>query len=156
MAQSADVRAELTAESKRVIEKAIKFNAMPTLRRELTAATQPLAPAVKRVVRSLPSSRKRVGEKGGSLRSAVANAVTRKIKLSRRSMLILVTSIPHGGKSNLARAFEGEIPWRHPVFGHEPTVDQESHPFFYKTLKKYEPIIAARVKAALDKVERKL
>lgn len=150
------VRMELTEQSKVVIEKAIRFNALPELRRELTTATAPMAPAVKRAARSLPSNRKRVGAKSGSLRSALANAIQRKIKLSPKGLTILITDVPHGGKENLGRSVEGTIPWEHPTFGHPPVVTQRPMPFFYRTLNKYEPIIAARVKAVMDKLESEL
>ena len=157
MAQSSDIRAELTADSKRLVEKAIKFNAMPELRREIAAAMRPLAMAAKRVVRNAPSKRtSKRNAPGGSLRVAIANAITTKIRLSRRSILALVTVVPQGGKSNLARAYEGEIPWDHPVFGHDPTVSQEPNPFFYRTLNKYAPLIEARVRAVMINLERKL
>lgn len=157
MASTEDVRMELTAESERVIAKMIRADALPDLRKALVEASEPMVPAVKRAARGLPSTRSRRQTPGGSLRNQLANAVKRKIKLStRRSPMVLITNVPQGAKSNLARAVEGEIPWEHPTFGHEPTVRQTPMPFFYSTLEKYAPFVEARVRKVLDDFEHQL
>jgi len=157
MSSAPNIRVELTAQSERVLLKMRKFDAMPQVRREIIAAMKPMASAAKRAVRNAPSKRtSKRDSPGGSLRSAIARAITTKVRFSRRNIMALVTVVPHGGKANLARAYEGEIPWDHPTFGHDPEQHQEPNPFFYRTLDKYEPVIAARVKAVLDKLEREL
>lgn len=157
MASSENVRLELTEQSRRVLASMQKADALPDLRKALIEASEPMVPAVKRAARGLPSTRSRKNTPGTSLRNALANAVKRKIKLtSKRTPLVLITNIPQGAKSNLARAVEGEIPWEHPVFGHPPNVTQEPMPFFYRTLNKYAPFVETRVRAVLDQFERKI
>lgn len=151
---TSNVRMELTAQGIRVVEKMERADALKPLRRELMTATADMAPAVKRVARRLPSQDTRTKN---SLRTALANAVQRKVKLTlRRGVMVLITVVPHGGKENLARAIEGIIPWQHPTFGHDPVVDQEPMTFFYKTLQKFEQTIEARVRSVLTKFESEL
>jgi hypothetical protein len=157
MASSEDVKMELTAESRAIIQRMKHADALPDLRKALIEASDPMVPAVKRAARGLPSVRSRYKTPNGSLRNALANAVKRKVKLtSKRVPLVLITNVPQGGKSNIARAVEGEIPWEHPTFGHNPTVSQEAMPFFYRTLEKYAPIVEQRVRKVLTEFAQKL
>ena len=143
-----------TEQTERTIAKLKGSDAMPQLRREMRAATQPIVPAARKAARQTPSRRKRT--KVDSLRTAVANSITRKIKLSTRRVMIVIVSIPHGGKSNLGSVLEGDKPWRHPTYGHSPEVDQESHPFFAKTIRRYEAPIERSLQRVLTEFEKRL
>jgi len=155
MAQDA-VRLEMTDQAKRVVAKLIAADAMPALRKEIREATDPIVPAIRNEVKSLPSQYKITSEKGGSLRAAVAAAMKRSIKLSKRTVAVSIQNVPHGGKSNLARVLEGELPWNHPTFGHKPKVSQPSHPYFFRTVEKFGPSIEVKVREVLSKFEREL
>lgn len=154
--KGSDIGAELTAESDKTIEKLIKADLMKDLRTEMNTATEPLAPAAKTAARQLPSGRPRRKTPGGSLRNQVANAISRKIKISANSVLIVITGQNKGDKSNLSRVLEGEIPWEHPTFGHDPTVNQKPEPFFYRTLDAMMPEVAAKIEDVLKKLEQRL
>lgn len=150
------VRFEMTEQAQRVVAKLIKANAMPALRKQISEATAPILPAMRAEVKQSPSQFKATTEKGGSLRAAVAAAMKRSIRLSRRTVSVSIQNVPHGGKSNLARVFEGELPWEHPTFGHAPRVTQPSHPFFFRTVEKFGPAIEAKVRTVLSTFEREL
>jgi len=154
MARNEFATIQMTAQSQAIVKRLKGSDVMPDLRREMRAATQPLQPAARQAARRLPSQRRRT--KVDSLRTAIANAITRKLKLSQRQVLVAIVAIPKGGKSNLARALEGEIPWEHPTYGHDPIVTQEAHPFFKKTLDKYEPSVTRAIEGVLTKFERRL
>lgn len=151
-----NARLEPTTDTVQKLARLSKADAMPELRAGMRTATSPIVAAVKRAARSLPSGRSRRNTPGGSLRNAVANSVTRRMKLSARTVVITIKAIPKGGKSNLSRCLEGEIPWDHPTFGHKPDVAQEPKPFFYKTIESIEPAVIAKVDAVVSEFERRL
>lgn len=151
-----DMRLEMTDQAKRIVLKLKMANAMPILRRQLREATDPIVPALRAEVKATPSQNRVKSEKGGSLRGAVAAAMKRQIQLTTRTVRVAIVNKPHGGKSNLARVLEGEIPWKHPTYGHKPEVIQQSHPYFFRTVEKFGPEIDLRVRAVLNKIEREL
>lgn len=155
MAESA-VRVELTEQGKRAVAKMLEVDAMPELRKEMREATEEIQPALRAAVKETPSKQKLGTVKGGSLRAAVALSIKRVIKLGKRDVAVLIVWKPAGGKSNLGRVLEGEIPWKHPTFGHDPEVTQESHPFFFKTVEKFGPELDRKVTEVLSDIERKL
>lgn len=142
----------------RALRKLSRADAMKSLRVRMGVATSPLTPAVKRAARDIPSthSRYKAQERGGSLRSAVANTIQRKIKFSPRSIIVLIKQVPKGGKSNLASVLEGTKVWQHPTYGHEPEVTQDPHPFFYETIEKMEPAVTREVEKVMRDFERTL
>jgi hypothetical protein len=156
--KSSSYRAELTAKSMVTIAKLRTADVMPELRAEIRTATNPIQPAVRNAARSIPSghSRYKAKERGGSLRSAVANTIVRKLKFSSRTVSAVIAQVPHGGKSNLANVLEGTIPWKHPTYGHDPEVEQPPHPFFYRAIETLIPGVNARIETVLEKFERKL
>jgi hypothetical protein len=133
-------------------------DAMPALRREMREATRPLQPGVRQAVRSLPSghSRYKAAERGGSLRTAVAGSIVRKLRVGQRRVSVVIAEVPRGGKSNLANVLEGTIPWEHPTYGRDPVQHQDPHPFFYNTIEKMVPAINRRIETVLDQFERML
>ena len=152
------VHAELTAQSEATIRKLAKSDAMPILRREMRSATQPLVPAAKQAARQLPSSRATKKARGGdvSLRRAVANSITRKMRLTGKIVQIAIIGVPKGGKSNLGSVLEGIKPWTHPVYGRTPAITQKPHPFFLKALEEHEPAVTRDIERVLDKFESTL
>lgn len=146
-------KVEITAETIRTVAKLKGSDAMPDLRRQMRAATSAMQPAVRAAVRATPSAKKRDRD---SLRSAVASSVQRKIKLSTKKVLVVITCVPRGGKSNLARVLEGDIIWRHPVYGHLPEIYQTPHPFFWQTVENLIPETNSQIESVLENFERKL
>ena len=155
-ATSSPIRVELTEQGRRTVAKMLAIDAMPELRREMREATDEIQPALRAAVKETPSKQKVATEKKGSLRGAVAMSMKRVIKLGKRDVTVLIVNKPHGGKSNLARVLEGEIPWKHPTYGHDPVVDQDSHPFFWKTVERFAPELDRKVTEVLSDIERKL
>ena len=153
---SSEIRVELTDSGKRAVAKLAATDAMPHLRKEMRLATDEFQPALRAAALATPSGRKKTTEKGGSLRAAVAASIKRVVKLGKREVVVLVTNLPHGGKSNLARVLEGEIPWSHPTFGHDPTVTQTSHPFFWRTIAELAPRVDEKVTKVLSDIESEL
>jgi hypothetical protein len=152
-----EIRGELDARSKRTLAKLTRADAKPALRKALVKATTPTQRIVRQAARALPSKRSRRKTPGGSLRNAIANSVTRKIKISLKGIAVIITVVPRGGKSNLGKVFEGEIsPWRHPTFGHAPEVEQAPEPFFYRTINEQLPVVALEIERALDEFEKSL
>lgn len=151
-------RVRLTAASKVTIAKLAHADAMPPLRKRMRTATSPITSAVKQAARNIPSthSRYKAAERGGSLRSAVANTIQRKMKFSTRNVSVIIAQVPSGGKSNLASVLEGVKPWDHPTYGHDPKVHQEPHPFFYDTIEKMEPAVNREIETVLSEFERML
>jgi hypothetical protein len=153
--KSAPVRMELTAESQRTLHKLVEADVKADLRKQMMVATQPLVPAVKAAALHkihAPGTRRNKA----SLSSQVANAVSRSIKMTARQIVASINLTAKGNLSNLARVVEGEIPWRHPTFGHDPEVDQPKRPFFYATLAALIPTISREIEKVLDEVEKKL
>ena len=156
--RSNSVRVELTAQSQVAVSKLKHADAMPALRKKMREATSPLQPAVRSAARSLPSqfSRYKAKERGGSLRTAVANSIVRKMKFSKRRVSVIIAQVPKGGKSNLATVLDGEKEWNHPTYGHKPEVTQEPHPFFFRTIGKLEPSVNRRIESVLDDFGRSI
>ena len=146
---------ELTAESRRSLEKLAKADLMPDLRKQMMVATQPLAPAVKAVARHKIQAPGTTRNKA-SLSTQVANAVGRSIVTTTRQISVAIELSCKGNLSNLARAVEGEIPWHHPTFGHDPDVNQRSRPFFFRTLEAMMPSVAAKLESVFTEFEKRL
>jgi hypothetical protein len=149
-------RMQLTAQSERTLRNLQRCDAMPELRVALKLAAKPMVADAKDAARNLPSKRKRVGAASGSLRSAVANSIISKIRFTKRDAVVLIKAVPRGGKSNLSRLVEGEIPWEHPTYGHKPEDTQAATPFFYKAMEKHAPLVERIIRDVLVKFERKL
>jgi len=111
---------------------------MPGMKKEMNMVANVAVNAVRGAARDIPSKQRRSKD---SLRSALARGVKKKLKETKNDVTAVITCKGSGGnpKANLARAVDGEIPWRHPTFGHDPVVDQKSHEFFYSTLDSLEP-----------------
>ena len=150
----AQVTMSLDARSRRELARIGKGSVNKELRAALVESTSGAVPAVRAKIRSYPSQKGK--RKRDSLRSQIAMAIKRRIKATSRGSFVAIVSEPSGGLANLACAVEGEIPWQHPTFGHEPTVDQNPMPFFYETLEKIIPGIEFRVRQALIRFETKI
>lgn len=152
--RTSSLKAELDAQSKRTLAKLSKADPMKPIRKNLMLATQPIVPAEKAAARTLPSKDKRTRD---SLRTALANAVTRKVRVSHASIAVIIGVLSKGGKANLARVVEGEIgPWQHPTYGHDPKVTQASHAWFYPTIQKMVRGVSNQIEKVLSDVEKQL
>jgi hypothetical protein len=78
------------------------------------------------------------------------------MKFSGRSVMVVIKSVPSGGKSNLATVLEGSKPWVHPTYGHKPEVTQSPAPFFFGTIEKLEPAVNREIESVLEEFGRML
>lgn len=130
------------------------------LRRNLRAAVKPMVPAVRAAALAIPAH----GPASTGLRGRLAKATRVQVSLTPRKVGVSILVDPKKmgpGEKNLPAYMEGmpvgrkgDTRWRHPVFGHSDRrwASQDSHPFFYDTLRSLAPRSAAAVKAALDEV----
>lgn len=153
--KSSDFSAQLTAESRRNLERLAKADLMPDLRKEVMSSTQPLVSAVKEAARHKVHAPGQARTRA-SLSSQIANAVGRSVVTTSRQVTAQITLTCKGNLSNLARSVEGIIPWEHPTFGHDPKVRQRPRPFFYATLETLTPRVANQIERVLSKLEKKL
>lgn len=155
MAESAPVSLKPTVETEKTLRKLVEADIRSDLRKRMMGATQPLVPAVKAAARHkvhAPGTRRNKA----SLSSQVANAVTRSITLAGGRILASIDLKAKGNLSNLARAVEGDIPWNHPTFGHDPQVSQPHRPFFYATLTALMPQVSREIEKIFGDLEKKL
>jgi hypothetical protein len=151
-------KGELTPQSRAKLAQLRRLDGMPPLRKRMTIATSPLVAAIKDAVRHLPSSHSRykTKERGGSLRNAVATTIQRKVRITQRTLLVIIKQVPKGGKSNLASVLEGTKPWIHPTYGHKPEVTQEPEPFFFDTIERTLPSLDREINRVLRDIDRQL
>ena len=107
-------------------------------RRELRAAAAPLVPVVRQAALGIPVK----GTAGpAGLRRRLAKATRLRVKTVGKgaSVQILVDPrrMPSGEKAlpQYMEGLPGHSRWRHPVFGHDVWVQQDSHPFFFPALR---------------------
>ena len=144
-----NVRVDLTAASKRTLKNLEGTDLMPSLRKAMRKATRGSDLTVKRAARALPSKSHDTGT--DSLRAEVARSVKRRVRVNSREVMVGILIVPHGGKSNLARAMEGTIHWQHMVYGRKGTEDlQEPQPFFFQAIAEITPGVESEVIRVLD------
>jgi len=112
-------------------------------RRELRAAAAPMVPAARAAALAIPAK----GPKSTGLRKALAKSV--KLSVRTAGPLAGVAVMADGrkmpsGEGRLPAYMEGELRWRHPVYGNRNAwVTQPPRPWFYRAVR---PLgIAARV-----------
>ena len=91
-------------------------------------------------------------ERKAGLRQTIAQAVQLRVSAAGGSMSIQVDAalLPDDQKS-LPWDMEGAgKPWRHPVYGHDKWVQQQSHPYFFKTIQGQVPRIETEVVALME------
>lgn len=134
------------------------------LRRDITKEVKPMVPAVRSRVKALPSkgeSRRR-GRPG--LRASTAKATRLQAQMSGRFAGVTVRVDPKkmpSGMHNLPAYLEGREPfqrWRSPNFGRrsDSWKTQPAHPYFYAIARRYEPVAARAVEAAVDSIRRQI
>lgn len=129
------------------------------LRTSLRAAAKPAVPAVRSAVKGLPSkgeSRRR-GRPG--LRKSAARAT--RLQMTMRANFVGVTvrvdpkKMP-AGMHNLPAYLEGAAPfqrWRSPIFGRDDWKNQPSHPYFYRTMVRFQPAVERSIADAADTIQ---
>lgn len=133
------------------------------LRKDLRGSVKPAIPAIRSAVKSTPSrgeSRRR-GRPG--LRKSVAKAT--RLQVTGRNNFVGVTvrvdpkKMP-AGMHNLPAYLEGAPPfqrWRSPIFGDTDLWKQQpAHPYFYRTMARYEPAVQRAIADAADTIQRAL
>ena len=91
-------------------------------------------------------------ERKAGLRQTIAQAVQLRVSAAGGSMSIQVDAalLPDDQKS-LPWDMEGAgKPWRHPVYGHDKWVQQQSHPYFFKTIEGQVPRVDAEVLVLME------
>lgn len=128
-------------------------------RKELRAVAAPFVPAVRKAIDGIPV-------KGTSGSTGLRERLKKDVKLTVRTVgKNARVSIgipgnrmpPHEG--SLPAMMEGTKKWRHPVFGDHDSgtwVGQESHPFFYRTVRMMGPAAKAAINRVTDRITRKI
>ncbi|UNZ20628.1 hypothetical protein [Streptomyces sp. 891-h] len=140
----------------------------PQLRRQLTsgvrAEVQLLVPAVRQAALAIPAK----GPKHSGLRQRLARAVTVNVRTTGRHAGVSISVDPKKmpwGEKALPALMEGEAVvrgrradtrWRHPVYGRDVWVQQEPHPFFYKTVRPLAVKTRRGINDALGRVTRNI
>jgi hypothetical protein len=137
---------EISRELRRMNDKAI----IRQFRTELRAAAAPLVPAVRTSIDAIPVK----GTSGSTgLRARLKKAVTLRVRTSGKnaqvSILMSTAKMPSGQRALPAYMEGTKSPWRHPVFGNTDNWrQQDSHPFFYRTVRP----LGAGAKVAVNKI----
>lgn len=105
-------------------------------RRELRAAAAPLVPVARQAALDIPVK----GTSGSTgLRKRLAKSVRLIVRTTgkRAGVAILAdpARMPDKQKALPAYMEATKSPWRHPVFGNDVWVTQESHPWFYPAMR---------------------
>ena len=124
------------------------------LRRGLREAVKPLVPKARAAVRSQSGP-------GTGLRRDMARAVQVKVDLGLRSERIGVRLRLDGKKlrgrpASLVTMYEGQRPWRHPVFGTGKWVAQPHRGFLTEVADRGRPTVLKQVADVCDEIGRKL
>lgn len=141
----------LSGDSKRTLAKLATADARKPIRKELQQGTLPIAPGIRTKIRSAGYGK---ASSGHGLRSALAKGITRTVKVTANGISIAVHAVRRGGLSNLASVAEGGKLWRHPTFGHSPTVDQPPLINFDREAEKYEPLVTKAMEKALSDYDK--
>lgn len=106
--------------------------------RNLRATAAPMVPAVRASIAAIPVK----GPKSTGLRGRLQKATRIKVRTVGKSASVQILVDPKKmptGEKRLPQAMEGipdkwGRPWRHPVYGHDVWVTQESHPYFFRVV----------------------
>jgi hypothetical protein len=126
------------------------------LRRNITAAVQPMKAQVQANARDIPVH----GDKSTGLRQQIAKATRVTISAGTRVVRVRLWVNPKKmpeGKGKLPALMEGDgTKWRHPVYGHDVWVAQPSESYFRPAIPPHLPGVTAGVLKALDETEIEL
>lgn len=122
--------------------------------RDLRAAAQPMVPAVRASVRSIPVK----GHGHTGLRDRIANATRVSVTTGRNAGVIILVDpkkLPDDQRA-LPGFLEGTRKrWMHPVYGHRNNwVLQPPHPYFYKVVRRLGPASRVAVAKTLNGISR--
>lgn len=123
------------------------------LTRGLRSAVRPALQRVKSEALSLPA---RGGQSKNKLRQQIARATRMQVRTSRQPEVNIVVPKKHmeTSQQNLPK-LTNRGQWRHPVFGGDVWVVQESRKgWFDNTLKKERPLVHLKIKRVINKIER--
>jgi hypothetical protein len=107
------------------------------LSRGLRSAASPLVPAVRASIAAIPAH----GPDHSGLRKRMQKATRLKVRTTGReaqvTILVDPKRMPDGQKAlpQYMEGVEGHTRWRHPVWGHDRWVTQESHPYFFPVVR---------------------
>jgi len=126
--------------------------------KELRAAAKPMVPAVRAAIRQIPSTRP---YRADELRGRLSKAVKLEVKTTGRQAGVRIRvdgrKMPDKQKA-LQSYMEGTKPrWRHPVYGNrEVWVQQQPHPYFFKTVRPLGLRSRRNVARAVDRVAHRI
>lgn len=125
-------------------------------RRELRAAAAPFVPAVRASIDAIPVK----GTSGSTgLRKRLKKAVKLTVRTVGRNAQVSIgvpgSRMPsHEG--SLPAMMEGTKRFRHPVFGHDVWVSQDSHAYFYRVVRPMGATAKVAVNRVVDQITRKI
>lgn len=128
--------------------------------KDVRAEVRPLQNQVKAAYRAQPGWSGRRTRPGGSLRGMLAKAVTTTARVSGK--LAGVTLRVDGKKMpssmrRLPKLYEGNVSWRHPVFGNKSAaVNQDATPTFTRLVPRLGRPVQKRVEKLADEIARKI
>jgi len=139
----------------KALARKLKAGDQVNLRRELTkglrAGVKPVAAALKARALGLPS------HTGGTLRAAIAKAVTIQVRTGGKSpgIRLRIPNAKMGDRAALPRLMNRGT-WRHPVFGSDTWVEQTSETNWWDdTAKAGRSSVVTEIRHVLDDIERK-
>ena len=134
------------------------------LRKDITKEAKPVVAAVRKKVKTLPSTgeSKRRGRPG--LRNRTARATRLQAQMSGRYAGVTIRVDPRKmppGMHNLPAYLEGRAPfdrWRSPNFGRtaDEWKQQPPHPYFYAIAERAEPSVKRAVAAGVESIRRQI
>lgn len=130
--------------------------------KDIRTAAKPIVPAVRAKARALPSQGVERRREGPGLRDSVAKATRLHVQTSGRFVGVTIRVDPKKmppGMHNLPSFLEGAAPfqrWEHPLFKTGPWYRQQSHPYFYSTVERFQPAIQQAVAGAVDSLQRQI
>jgi hypothetical protein len=126
------------------------------LSKDLRKAVAPLLPAVRASIGNIPTT----GGKSTGLRARMQKATRLSVitagKSASVSILVDPKKMPDGEKALPAYMEGTKGRWRHPVYGHDVWVTQDSHPFFYKIVRPAGVAARVAVQRAVNTVTKSI
>lgn len=129
------------------------------LMKEIRAEARPVLRAVRAAALGLPSRGESARRGRDSLRRHLARATVMQTRRTKAATVVVKTDpkkMPEGIKG-LPPYVEGEGRWRHPVFGDtDKWVRQDPKPYFYGTVRPYEPRIQDAGERIIKQIQKEL
>jgi hypothetical protein len=128
------------------------------LTKEIRTEARPALKTVRQKIMAMPSQGENARRGRPLLRRSLQRATVMSVR-SRKAAAITIKTDPKKmpeGLKGIPPYIEGEGRHRHPTFGHEPWVNQPPVPFFYGTLRPYEPKVQAAGSRAIEEIKKEL